>query len=190
MERGIVRSAEAGDVERLLEIYAYYVRNTAITFDVEVPEAERFRAHMEEIKRRYPFLVLEQNGRIEGYACAGPFKDRAAYDWSCELTIYLSRDAQGKGLGRYLYSELEERLKRMGMLNLYACIAYPETEDAYLTRNSAEFHAHLGFVLCGRFNRCGYKFDRWYDMIWMEKQIGEHRSHQPAVVPFPETERN
>ena len=114
---------------------------------------------------------------------------RAAYDWACELTIYLDPEVRRKGLGRKLYGELEKRLARMGILNLYACIGYPETEDEYLTRNSAEFHAHLGFALCGRFNRCGYKFDRWYDMVWMEKQIGEHRSPMPQIIPYRETEQ-
>ena len=189
MDRIVIRNAERADVHRLLEIYAYYVRMTAITFDVEVPDADRFAAHMEQIQKRYPYLVLERNGRIEGYAYAGPFVGRAAYDWSCELTIYLDPEVRRKGLGRKLYGELEKRLARMGILNLYACIGYPEAEDEYLTRNSAEFHAHLGFTLCGRFNRCGYKFDRWYDMVWMEKQIGEHLSPMPQIIPYRETEQ-
>jgi phosphinothricin acetyltransferase len=69
---------------------------------------------------------------------------------------------------------MEAKLKAMGILNLYACIAYPETEDEYLTRNSANFHSHLGFTTAGRFHQCAYKFGRWYDMIWMEKLVGEH----------------
>lgn len=118
---------------------------------------------------------------IQGYAYAGSFVGRAAYDWSCELTIYVSPDARKCGLGRKLYEALENKLKDMGILNLYACIGYPETEDEYLTRNSAEFHAHVGFSRVGEFNCCGYKFGRWYNMIWMEKIIGEHLDEQPAV---------
>ena len=67
-------------------------------------------------------------------------------------------------------------MKEMGILNLYACIAYPEEEDEYLTKNSVRFHEHLGFKEAGRFHKCGYKFNRWYDMVWMEKLIGEHVS--------------
>ena len=67
------------------------------------------------------------------------------------------------------------------MLNLYACIAYPETEDEYLTTNSADFHAHLGFTEVGHFHQCGYKFGRWYDMIWMEKIIGQHPDEAEPV---------
>ena len=80
--------------------------------------------------------------------------------------------------------ELADRLKAMGVLNLYACIGYPQVEDEYLTRNSAQFHEHLGFTLAGTFHNCGYKFGRWYDMIWMEKIIGEHRPDQPDIVPY------
>ena len=88
----------------------------------------------------------------------------------------VSPAAQKQGLGRRLYEALEARLRDMGFLNLYACIGYPEEEDEYLTRNSAEFHAHLGFRKVGEFHLCGYKFGRWYHMIWMEKLVGEHNS--------------
>ena len=73
-----------------------------------------------------------------------------------------------------LIAKLEKEMKERGFLNLYACIAYPEVEDEYLTKNSARFHEHLGYELVGKFHKCGYKFGRWYHMIWMEKIIGEH----------------
>lgn len=97
------------------------------------------------------------------------------------MSIYIDHNAQKSGLGRRLYEALEARLRDMGLLNLYACIAYPVVEDEYLTRNSAEFHAHLGFSKVGEFHRCGCKFGRWYDMIWMEKIIGEHPNNPPYV---------
>ena len=103
------------------------------------------------------------------------FKDRAAYDWSAETTIYLKYDAVKCGLGRMLYEAFEEEMKNRGFLNLYACIGYPIEEDEYLTKNSAQFHAHLGYRFVGEFYQCGYKFGRWYNMIWMEKLIGEHK---------------
>lgn len=179
-----VRSAVPDDAEKLLEIYRYYVENTAITFEYETPSPAEFRARMDSIQTRYPYLVIEQDGTLRGYAYAGVFKDRAAYDWCCELTIYLEHGAQKQGLGRTLYEALENALRDMGMLNLYACIGYPRREDEYLTRNSAEFHAHLGFQTVGTFHQCGYKFGRWYDMIWMEKMIGEHKAEQAAVQRF------
>ena len=84
------------------------------------------------------------------------------------------RNAKGSGLGRKLYTELEEALKAQGILNLYACIGVPEEPDEYLDFNSEQFHAHLGYTTVGTFHKCGYKFGRWYNMIWMEKMIGEH----------------
>ena len=177
-----IRNAALDDAERLLEIYSFYIQHTAISFEYDVPTIDEFRERIRRTAEKYPYLVIEKNGRILGYAYAGPFKGRAAYSWSCELTIYLDRDARGVGLGRELYSALEGRLKAMGFLNLYACIAYPETEDEYLTANSADFHAHLGFIEVGRFHKCGYKFGRWYDMIWMEKIVGDHHSITPAYI--------
>lgn len=166
-----IRDAEAADAERLLEIYDYYVKNTAITFEYDTPSLAEFTARMEKTMKRYPYLVVEKDGRIMGYAYAGIFKDRAAYDWSCETTIYLDPEERKNGLGRLLYEALEERLKAMGIRNLYACIGYPEEEDEYLTKNSAEFHEHLGYTKVGEFHRCGCKFGRWYHMIWMEKLL-------------------
>lgn len=171
-----IRKAEITDAKRLLEIYDYYVKNTAITFEYETPSLDEFASRMENIMKRYPYLVIEKDNRIEGYAYAGIFKNRAAYDWSCETTIYLDHNERKNGMGRMLYVALEEKLKEMGILNMYACIGYPDEEDEYLTKNSALFHEHLGFAKVGEFHKCGYKFGRWYNMIWMEKIIGEHNN--------------
>ena len=170
----IIRSASPGDAASLLEIYAFYVENTAISFEYEAPSLDEFRARITKTLEKYPYLVVEDNGEIQGYAYAGPLGVRAAYWPSCEVSIYLRRDARKKGYGRALYEQLEEELKAMGVLNVYACIADPLEEDEYLTRNSEHFHAHLGFREVGKFHRCGNKFGRWLNLIWMEKFIGEH----------------
>ena len=170
----MIRKATIDDAERLLEIYAYYVKNTAISFEYDVPSLEEFRNRIGGTLKKYPYLVLEDDGIIQGYAYAGAFVGRAAYDRSCELTIYLEKKKKRRGYGRALYEALEQALKNMGILNLYACIGDPVAEDEYLTRNSEQFHRHLGFSKVGTFHKCGYKFNRWYNMIWMEKIIGEH----------------
>lgn len=185
----MVRDAALEDAERILEIYDYYVRNTPITFEYDTPSLEEFRSRMKRTMQRYPYLVILQDGKIQGYAYAGAFVGRAAYDWSCELTVYLDHDATGCGMGRTIYAALEKALHDMGITNLYACIGYPETDDEYLTTNSADFHAHLGFVKVGEFYKCGYKFNRWYNMIWMEKIIGEHESEQPSITPYSELQK-
>ncbi len=168
-----IRSAVSEDAERLLEIYGYYVLNTAITFEIELPSLSEFTERIENTLKKYPYLVAEDEGRIKGYAYAGPFVGRAAYDHCCELTVYLDHNERKKGCGRALYEAMEERLKALGYLNLYACIGDPVREDEYLTRNSEEFHAHMGFKRVGKFTECGYKFGRFYNMIWMEKLIGD-----------------
>lgn len=185
-----IREADISDAERILEIYDYYVRNTAITFEYETPSITEFQERMKNTMKKYPYLVILRDGHIAGYAYAGAFHGRAAYDWSCELTIYLEHGAQKCGLGGKLYEALEKELYKMGILNLYACIGYPEKNDEYLTTNSADFHAHLGFEKVGEFHKCGYKFDRWYNMIWMEKVIGNYEEKQPAITPYPELRKD
>ena len=169
-----IRSAAPDDAGRLLEIYAYYVENTAVSFEYDVPTEAEFRGRIVNTLRKYPYLVLEDDGIIRGYAYAGVFKDRAAYDPSCELSIYVDHDARGKGYGRKLYEALEERLKKQGIHNLYACIAHPDSEDEYLSGDSEAFHGHLGFRTVGVFHECAVKFGRWYSMVWMEKIIAGH----------------
>lgn len=174
MSEPIIRSACVDDAERLVEIYSYYVEKTAVSFEYTTPSVDEFRSRMEKIMKKYPYLVVESDGVICGYAYAGSFVGRAAYDWSCELTIYLDHECRGRGFGRLLYTELEKRLKDMGITNMYACIGAVEPEDEYLTNASPRFHERMGFTLAGTFHKCGKKFGRWYDMIWMEKIINEH----------------
>ena len=171
----IIRNATMQDAAKLLEIYGPYVKNTAISFEYEVPGVEEFQKRIEKTIQKYPYLIAEEEQQILGYAYAGAFYGRAAYDWSVETTIYLAPNATKKGVGRLLYETLEARLKELGIINLYACIAYPDVEDEYLDKNSALFHEHMGYTKVGEFHKCGYKFGRWYSMIWMEKIIGEHR---------------
>jgi phosphinothricin acetyltransferase len=168
-----IRRAVPDDAQALSALYAYYVEHTAISFEYQPPTAEEFRRRIAKTLERYPYLVLEENGRIQGYAYAGAFGVREAYQYSCEVSIYLERSARGRGYGRRLYGALEEQLKKQGIRNLYACIADPVEEDEYLNRNSEKFHAHLGYEKVGTFHRCGFKFQRWYNMIWMEKLLSE-----------------
>ncbi len=182
----IIRTVTEADAEELLKIYEYYVRTTAITFEYDVPTVTEFQRRIHHTLEKYPYIAAALDGKIVGYAYAGAFVGRAAYDWSAELTVYVDHNLRKGGIGGRLYRELEEILKRMGILNLYACIGYTEQEDEYLTNNSAEFHAHLGYRTVGKFTKCGYKFNRWYDMIWMEKIIGVHNSKTKEIKTFSE----
>ena len=167
-----IRSATTEDAERLLEIYSYYVENTAVSFEYDVPSLSEFTGRISHTLEKYPYLVLEDEGKIVGYSYAGVFKARAAYDHCCEVTIYIDHECKGRGYGKVLYASLEDALKKIGIKNLYACIGDPIEEDEYLTKDSEHFHRHMGYTKVGDFHKCGYKFNRWYNMIWMEKIIG------------------
>lgn len=174
------------DAEKLLEVYEPYVLNTAITFENDVPSIEEFQARIEKTLKKYPYIVAKKEDEILGYAYTSPFVGRAAYDWSAEVTIYLKEEAKRQGIGAMLYEILEIISKAQGICNLNACIGVPEVEDAHLTKNSVNFHAHLGYRMVGQFHKCGYKFDTWYHMAWMEKIINEHKKNPPKVIPFGE----
>lgn len=187
MEAVTIRPAVPEDAPALLAIYAPYVRETAVTFEYEIPTPEEFAGRIRRTLERYPYLTAQSGGEVLGYACAGAFKERAAYDWSVETTIYLRQDQRGRGLGRALYQALERCLAAQHIQNLNACIADPaQAGDPYLTGASAAFHARMGYQLVGRFHKCGYKFGRWYDMVWMEKILGTHPERPPEVIPFSE----
>lgn len=179
-----IRPAVPEDAAALLEIYAPYVERTAVTFEYDVPSVEDFAGRVARTLERYPYLAAEAEGRILGYACAGPFKERAAYGWAVETSVYVREDERRRGIGRRLYEALERCLAAQGVLNLNACVACPEEADEYLTRDSVEFHRRLGWRLVGEFRRCGCKFGRWYNMVWMERLIGPHLPDPPPVRPF------
>ncbi len=170
----IIRTATPQDAAAILAIYAPYIEQTAITFEYDVPSVEEFRGRIENTLKHYPYLVCEEEGEIVGYAYAGVFKARAAYSHCVETSIYVKMGQHGKGIGKKLYERLEEELKKMDILNLNACITWLDTPNQYLTHQSPEFHEHLGYRRVAHFHQCGYKFGLWFDMIWMEKMIGEH----------------
>ncbi len=177
MDDIIIRDVGPEDAEELDRIYAYYVNETAISFEYEPPSTEEFRNRIVGIKKKYPYLCAEEDGKILGYAYASSFHPREAYKYCAEVSIYIDKNVRKSGLGKMLYEELEKRLKSGGILNLYACIAFPvdvSEKDEHLDTNSRDFHAHMGYEENAVFHKCGYKFGRWYNMIWMEKFIGEH----------------
>ena len=183
-----IRPATEDDAAAMLAIYAPYVEETAITFETAVPTADEFRQRVRQTIAQYPWILMEsQEEDIVGYSYAGPFKRRAAYNWAVETSIYLRRDIHGQGLGRRLYQELERTLHAMGIRNLNACIACTDRpDDPFLSNGSVLFHEKMGYTIVGTFHTCGFKLGRWYDMLWMEKMIGDHDGQPAPVVPFPE----
>lgn len=180
----VIRTARLEDARALLDIYAPYVKHTAITFEYDVPTVEEFQRRIECVLSKYPYLVAEQKSEIVGYTYASAFHERPACDWAVEVSIYVRQDRKKLGIGKALYAELERLLKLQNVLNVNASIAYSEVEDEYLTKSSVEFHEHLGYKMVGEFHKCGFKFNRWYSLVWMEKHIGEHIDEPQYVRSF------
>lgn len=182
-----VRQGERGDVPELLAIYDHYVDHTAVTFDVARTTPDAFREAMVRTMGRYPFLVAEGGGVLLGYGSLHPFVGRDAYDWNAETTIYLAPDARGQGLGTLLYETLGRCARAMGILCLEACIATTDrVDDPHLNDGSVRFHRALGFHQVAHFRHCGFKFGRWYDMVWMERRLAPAPCHPSPIRAFPE----
>lgn len=193
MQKIRIREAVPQDAAALLEIYSYYVKNTAITFEWEIPSVQEFEDRITKTLKKYPYIVAEldepESKKILGYAYASRFRERKAYDWDVESSIYIEKNARGKKIGEQLLNELEKRLKKQGILNINASITSPDENaepDEHLTDASRLFHQKMGYTMVGRFHKSGFKFGRWYDMIWMEKFLGEHleiRKAKPEELP-------
>lgn len=162
--------ATPNDAQAILDIYAPYVKETSFTFEYDVPTVEEFTKRIESTLLKYPYLVAEENGKILGYSYAGPYKGRAAYDWSAECTVYVKQGNKKSGIGRTLYLELEALLQKQNIINVYACITYPNPD-------SICFHERMGYEKVSHLNKCGYKLGTWYDVIWMEKILCDRPLH-------------
>ena len=182
----MIRIARQEDSNQLVEIYGWYVENTAVSFEYEAPTVAEFAGRIREILETHPFLVYEEDGRLLGYAYAHPLIRRKACDWAVEVSIYIHRDARGKGIGRALYEALEKILLRQNICTLEACVAACDREDKYLTDSSIRFHTKMGYKTVGKMSDCGYKFGAWYHLLWMEKHIAPRSAENRAMIPFPE----
>lgn len=164
-----IRPAAPADLPRLTDIYNDYVRDSPITFDIEPWSVERRRTewfdHYAETGR-HQLLVAEEAGEVRGYATSSRFRPKAAYDTTVEATIYLAGNAKGRGLGRSLYEDLFDRLRTEDVHRVLAGITVPN--DA-----SVALHQRFGFTSVAHFTECGRKFDRYWDVIWLEKKMEE-----------------
>ena len=185
----LIRVAREEDAGELLNIYAHYVKNTAITFEHEVPTLEEFTWRIKETLHNYPYLVAVVDGKIAGYIYAGRFRTRASYAWSATTSIYIDKQYHRMGIGKMLYAEVENILVKQNVVNVYAGVAEPVEEDEYLTRNSEHFHEAIGYKVVARYHECGSKFGRWYNVVEMEKIIGKHTYPPKEFIPFENLEK-
>ncbi len=160
----MLRIATEADVPAILDIYAPYILTSTATFEYSVPTQAEFLQRFQTITAQFPWLVWEEQVKILGYAYASPPYTRAAYAWCAEPTVYLKPQAQGRGIARRLYAALENILALQGYQVLYALICQENAP-------SLAFHQKMGYRFCVLFPDCGYKFNRWLGLIWMEKRL-------------------
>ena len=172
----LFRMATEADAQALLAIYAPYTRGTA-SFEDGPPALEEFAARIRDISAVYPYIVCEVDGEIAGYAYAHLYKERAAYRWNVEVTIYLSPAFHRRGIGRALMQRLLEMLRRQGVRMAYSCITLPNPASTGL-------HAAMGFAEAGVLTDAGWKNGQWRDVVWMQKRLNESTDAPREVVPI------
>jgi phosphinothricin acetyltransferase len=162
----ILRDVRIEDAAELAEIYAYYVENTWVTFETEPPGAEEFAGRIRRFSAAYPYFAAEnaKTGEIVGYAYAHAFHERAAYRFTAETTVYVKQGLQRCGIGRMLYDALLPAMKARGLKNAIALLGIPNEQ-------SERFHRSYGFEDAGRLVGVGYKFERWLDVLYMQKRL-------------------
>lgn len=159
-----IRLITTADAEAARNIYAPYVLNTAISFEYQVPTVEEFTYKIEKITSQYPWLVCEVGGEIAGYAYGSTHRDRTGYQWSPEVTVYLSEKYHRRGIARVLYSALFEMLMMQGYFNAFAGVLVTNEK-------SVEFHRAMGFEDIGLFKNIGFKLGEWHTNLWMQYEI-------------------
>ena len=167
-----IRDATAADAAACARIYAPYVTGTAITFETEAPDAAEMARRIAACAERHAWLVLEDDGAVAGYAHGGPHKERAAYRWSCEVSVYLQQGLRRTGAGRALYEALLARLTERGYRVAIAGMTLPNEASAGL-------HEALGFEPAGIYRRVGWKHGAWHDVSWVHRPLG-HGPDPPA----------
>lgn len=159
-----IREATLEDAAEIAAIYNHYIENTVITFDVETISEEEMLSKITNLQKDYPVLVVTMGEEIAGFAYGSQWKSKTAYKHSAETTIYMHPDHQGKGLGIRLYNAVLSSLPLFEIVNAIACITVPN--DA-----SIKLHEKLGFKKVGKFDKVGFKKEKWIDVEYWQKHV-------------------
>jgi len=175
-----IRLAEKLDVPEILDIYAPYILDTAVTFEEIVPDEESFWERIQGIMAELPYLVCEIDGRIAGYAYASGYRSRASYRWSKEVSVYIHPDFRRKRVAHALYTSLNEMVRYQGIAVLLAIITLPNEQ-------SVGFHEDFGYRKCAEFSKIGYKMGQWQNVGWFELFIqDENELPKDRILPLNE----
>jgi L-amino acid N-acyltransferase YncA len=178
----VLRLATPADAQGILDIYAPYIENTSFTFETEVPSTEDFAERIRIYLINWPWLVCEVDGIIAGYAYATRHRERTAYQWCVESSIYIHDDFQRTGIAKALYIALFEILKKQGFRNVYAVINLPNDK-------SVKFHETCGFSYFATYEKVGYKLGKWKNVGWWQLSINDYGDEPAAPIKFSELDK-
>lgn len=174
-----VRLAKKEDAEDFIEIYSPNILNTAVSFETEIPSVEEFEKRIEKCLQKFPWIVCRIDGKIAGYVYASSHRDREAYQWSCECSVYVHESFQGKKIGKELYRLLFDILKHQQFRNVYAGITLPNIA-------SVKLHEKCGFKHFAAYENAGYKFGEWHSVGWWKLQINDYGLNPSPPLKMPE----
>ena len=178
-----IRVAGKEDAAGILDIYAPYILNSSLTFETEIPALIDFEERILSYLRNWPWLVCEIDGLIAGYAYGTRYRERTAYQWCVEVSVYIHDNYKRAGVAKALYAALIDILKKQGYRNAYAVINLPN-------ENSVSFHESCGFTYFATYEKVGYKLGKWKNVGWWQLQLNDYSEEPAAPVPFLELEKN
>ena len=179
----LIRVATENDAKNILGIYSPYIANTSFTFETEVLSVDAFKERINTYLVNWPWLVCEMDGTLAGYAYGTKYRERTAYQWCVEVSVYIHDDHQRSGIARALYMALIEILKRQGFRNVYAVINLPNEK-------SVAFHESCGFVYFATYMNVGYKLGKWKNVGWWQLLLNEYTDEPAAPIKFSDLEKN
>lgn len=174
-----VRLAAKTDAREILEIYEPSILSAAISFETELPSVEEMQKRIETILHNHPWIVCVVDGKIAGYVYGSKYRDREAYQWSCECTAYIHEQFKGKGIGKELYKLLFQLLKLQGFKTVYAVITLPNEA-------SASLHEKCGFEKFAEYENVGYKFGQWHTVGWWKLRLNDYDPDPPPPLKLAE----
>ncbi|MGZ3695502.1 MAG: N-acetyltransferase family protein [Bdellovibrionota bacterium] len=171
-----VRTATTHDAAAMLEIYSPYVLATPVSFETELPSLSEFQARIAAKLEKFTWLAYERDGQIIGYAYAGAFKSRLAYQWTAETSVYVRQGFHGKGIGKALYENLLPILQEQGLINVIGGMTMPN-------EGSRKLHEHFGFTQVAQFKDAGFKLGQWWDVGYWQLQFPKPEKPSPLLLP-------
>ncbi|AEV28110.1 sortase-like acyltransferase [Sphaerochaeta pleomorpha str. Grapes] len=181
-DNNTIRLVRDSDAQEILAIYAPYIKETAITFEYEIPSLSAFKHRIKEISTDYPYLVYLSDNKITGYAYAHRYRERMAYQWNAELSVYVHPLYLHQGIGKELYGTLIELVKLQNIKNVYGGVTIPNEGSEHL-------HTSFGFEKVGVYHKTGYKCGKWHDVMWYEKKIGPYSIEPKPFISITEIEK-